>query len=165
MLLSQEESVWLSRMESNHDGLDEAERSLQQIAADRDRLAGRMAAPRWYGPLVGLLLAALLASTLIGDGWQRYLPALLGLGVAFGLDAGYRRATGMVRRAPSGGSALLVQVLQTAVVVALYCVAALFAGMHQPLLVVAVALVGFGAGWAVSRLTDRALAHDLRRAV
>ena len=47
----------------------------------------------------------------------------------------------------------------------LYSVAALFAGMHEPLLVVAVAVVGLATGWGVVRLTDRALADDLRRAV
>ncbi len=152
-------------MENDSGGGCDAERSLQEIAADRARLAGRMAAPRWYGPLAGLLLAALLASTLVGDRWWRYLPALAGLVVALGLDEGYRRATGVVRRAPTGGRALLVQVLQVAAVLVLYCVSALFAGLHQPLLVVAVALVGFGTGWTVARLTDRALADDLRRAV
>jgi positive regulator of sigma E activity len=124
-----------------------------------------MAAPRWYGPLVGLLLAALLASTLVTDDWWRYLPALLGLGVALGLDAGYRRVTGVVRKAPRGGLALRVEVLQVAVVIVLYCVAALFAGMDEPLLVVAVALVGLAAGWGIVRLSDRAVADDLRRAV
>ena len=152
-------------MERNSDGRGDAERSLQQIAADRSRLAGRMRAPRWYGPLVGLLLAALLASTLVGDGWWRYLPALLGLGVALGLDAGYRRATGVVRKAPRGGRALRVDVLQVAAVIVLYCVAALFAGMDEPLLVVAVALVGLAVGWGIVRLTDRAVADDLRRAL
>jgi predicted secreted protein len=177
-LLSIGESVFLSLMESDSEGRREAERSLQQIAADRARLAGRLKAPRWYGPLVGLLLAALLASTLVGlllaallastlvgDGWWRYLPALLGLGVALALDAGYRKATGVVRKAPRGGRALRVEVLQVAAVIVLYCVAALFAGMHEPLLVVAVALVGLATGWGVVRLTDRALADDLRRAV
>jgi len=164
-LLSIGESVFLSLMESDSEGRREAERSLQQIAADRARLAGRLKAPRWYGPLVGLLLAALLASTLVGDGWWRYLPALLGLGVALSLDAGYRKATGVVRKAPRGGRALRVEVLQVAAVIVLYCVAALFAGMHEPLLVVAVALVGLATGWGVVRLTDRALADDLRRAV
>ncbi|MGC5167219.1 hypothetical protein [Luteimicrobium sp. DT211] len=152
-------------MESNVDGPDDAERSLRQIADDQARLAGRMAAPWWYGSVVGPLLAVLLASTLVGDGWWRYLPALLGLGVAFGIDTGHRRATGVVRRAPRGGQALRVGVLQVAAVVVLYCVAALFAGMQEPLLVVAVALVGFAAGGAFVRLSDRALEGDLRRAV
>lgn len=152
-------------MERDSEGQVDAARSLRQLAADRARLAGRMAAPRWHGPLVGLLLAALLASTLVGDGWWRYLPALLGLAVALGLDAGYRRATGVVRKAPRGGRALRVEVLQVAAVIVLYSVAALFAGMHEPLLVVAVAVVGLAVGWGVVRLTDRALADDLRRAV
>ncbi|MFC8732623.1 hypothetical protein ACFT5B_09210 [Luteimicrobium sp. NPDC057192] len=152
-------------METDPGGPGDAERTLQQIAADRARLAGRMTAPRWYGPLVGLLLAALLVSTLVGDGWWRYLPALLGLGVALALDAGYRRATGIVRKAPRGGRALRVEVLQVGAVIVLYCVAALFAGMHEPLLVVAVALVGLAVGWGLVRLTDRAVAGDLRRAV
>jgi len=152
-------------MENDSGGGHDAELSLQQIAADRARLAGRLVAPRWYGPLAGLLLAALLVSTLISDGWWRYLPALAGLAVALGLNAGYRRATGVVRRAPTGGRALLVQVLQVVAVLVLYSVSALFAGMSRPLLVVAVAVVGFWFGWAVVRLTDRALADDLRRAV
>lgn len=152
-------------MEKDFASRDDAERSFQQIAADRDRLAGRMVAPWWYGPLAGLLLAALLASTLVGDGWWRYLPALLGLAVALGLDVGYRRATGVVRKAPRGGRALGVEILQVGTVVVLYCVAALFAGMDAPLPVVAVAVVGLAVGWGAVRLTDRARAHDLHHAV
>jgi hypothetical protein len=138
-----------------------AEESLRQIAADRTRLAERMAAPRWYGPAGGALTAALLCSALLDDGWWRFLPALLGIAVGFALDGAYRRVTGVARRATAGRRTTGVQLAMIPTILVLYCVAALFAGMHLPWAVAGVAVIGFAAAWAIIRLAGRALARDL----
>jgi hypothetical protein len=141
-----------------------ASSALRELDADRSRLGEQMRAPAWYGPLCGLLVAALLLTPLVPAGWWAPVPVVLGVAAGLGLRLLYRRAVGVTTRGVAGPLSTAMAVVMVGGVLALYCAAWLSTGSGMPLLVVALAVSGFALMWGFVVLNDRAVAWDLRHA-
>ncbi len=83
----------------NHSS-DDARRSLETIGASRQEIAGRMTRPRWYYPVMGVLMAQLV---LVYGLYEelRMLSLVLWLIGAFWLPRLYVARTGVVGRFPA----------------------------------------------------------------
>ena len=92
----------------------QAAADLAALDADRAALADRVAPPRWFGPALGLLLFAFIASNAVDSPWMT-VPALLGFGTGLGLLVNaYRGRTGVWVSTPPkqlAGWAVLVLVV------------------------------------------------------
>lgn len=154
-------------METHPVGPDDERRAatvLHALDGDRGRLGELMKAPPWYGPLCGLLVAALLLTPSIQVDWFTPVPVVLGVLAGFGLQHLYRRAVGITKRGLAGWMSALMVILTVGCVLALYCAAWLLTGFGMPFAVAGVAASGFAIMWALVALNDRAVAWDLRHA-
>lgn len=142
----------------------EAGASLAAIADQRARLAERLVTPRWYHPVLGLLLAMLMLCVGVDS------PVVLGLGLAvYFVGLGllvtvYRRRAGAWVNGFRPGRSRPAALATT--VVLLGCGALSFAGRLQDWLwaPIVAAVVAFVAVVVLGRAFDRALGAELRGA-
>jgi hypothetical protein len=140
---------------------DDARRSLDSIGASRHDVADRLTTPRWYHPVLGLLLAQMvLAYGLVGG-----LPAVLSaLAVAVGagwLVRAYAGRTGISVSRPTGlRSTLALAAFAVALVGQVLCVVLI--DDPTPTLVVALAVSVLVCTLVLGPVYDAALRADLR---
>jgi hypothetical protein len=139
---------------------DDARRSLDSIGASRQDVAERLTTPRWYHPVLGLLVAQMvLVHGLIGG-----VPAAAsGLLVAVGaglLVRAYAGSTGLVARLAGGRrSGIALGATAAGIVVPVLCVVLL--DEPAPALVVALAAVALVSTTVLGPVYDAALRADL----
>jgi hypothetical protein len=90
--------------------------TLEAVAGDRDRLAGRLRTPRWYYPTLAVLAAANAAAWLAPQPAAVIALALAGMVL---LEQALRRVTGFSVNKPAGPRSLLVLIAMGVVVVSL----------------------------------------------
>lgn len=94
---------------------ERAAADLAALSADRAALADRVAPPRWFGPVLGLLLFCFIASNAVDSAWVSGAALLVfGVGLAL-LVRTYQRRTGVWAHTPPkvflGWAAVVVVVL------------------------------------------------------
>jgi hypothetical protein len=71
-----------------------AREALDSITETRARIADRLVTPRWYHPILGAILGAIVLSPSIPRPWNTIVIALAAAGIAL-LVQSYRRRTGV----------------------------------------------------------------------
>lgn len=140
-----------------------ARASLDALAVDRHRLAGRALAPAWYYPVLALVTAWFVAAPGFGNVFWMFVSFAVASLLLVLLDRAYRSATGLSTNRVPGPRSWLVLIGMGVVVVPMVMASGLLVLLDQQHWIALTAAIGFLVMYPGGLLYDRVYAMELQR--